>query len=116
MAEHARSDAREGGLSRADARRMWGRSVDVLTRVVRIAGSVCAALLAIHVVFTLGGANPDNGITEFVASAADTLALGFQDLFMPADPQLEVLVNYGTAALFWLVITGIATRILTSLR
>ncbi|MFC7342363.1 hypothetical protein [Saccharopolyspora griseoalba] len=116
MAEDVRSDAREGGLNRADARRMWGRFVDVLTRVVRLAGTVCAALLALHVVLVLGGANPDNGITQFVASAADTLALGFQDLFMPADPQLEVLVNYGAAALFWLLITGIATKILVSVR
>lgn len=95
---------------------MWGKFVDVLTKVVRVVGTICAALLAIHVVLTIGGANPENGITQFVASAADTLALGFQDLFTPADPKLAVLVNYGAAALFWLLITSIATKIIAAVR
>lgn len=116
VTEDVRADAHEGGLRRADLRRGWGRFVDVLIHVVRWAGLVCAALLAIHVILTIGNANPDNGITQFVASTADPLALGFQDLFTPADPQLAVLLNYGIAAVFWLVVTSLATRILTALR
>lgn len=88
----------------------------MLIQVVRWAGLVCAALLAIHVILTIGNANPDNGITQFVASVADPLALGFQGLFTPEDPQLAVLLNYGIAALFWLIITSIARRILVALR
>lgn len=116
VAEEVRSEASERGFTRADARRMWTRFVDVLIRVVRLVGVICAALLAIHVVFAIAGANPANGITQFVRNAAENLALGFQTLFTPADPVLEVILNYGTAALFWLVITGIATRILAAIR
>lgn len=87
----------------------------MLTAAVRLFGIFCAALLAVHVVLTLGNANPDNGITSFVSSWADPLALGFQDLFAPADPEMAVLVNYGIAAIFWLVATSLATRILRSL-
>ncbi|WP_425474155.1 hypothetical protein [Saccharopolyspora dendranthemae] len=116
VTEDVRAGAHEGGVRRADLRRGWSRFVDVLIQVVRWAGLVCAALLAIHVILTIGNANPDNGITQFVASVADPLALGFQDLFTPEDPQLAVLLNYGIAALFWLIITSIARRILVALR
>ncbi|RRO15102.1 hypothetical protein EIL87_17655 [Saccharopolyspora rhizosphaerae] len=116
MTEDVRAGAHEGGLRRADLRRGWGRFVDVLIQLVRWFGLVCAALLAIHVILTIGSANPDNGITQFVTSVADPLALGFQDLFTPEDPQLAVLLNYGIAAIFWLFITSIATKILAAVR
>ncbi|MER6989657.1 hypothetical protein ABT337_23575 [Saccharopolyspora hirsuta] len=102
-------------MRRADVRRAWHRGLGVLISVVRWFGTAAAALLAVHVILTIGNANPDNGITKFVASWAEWLALGFQDLFMPADPKLEVLVNYGVAALFWLVIASLATRVLSAL-
>lgn len=51
-----------------------------------------------------------------MSSSAESLALGFQDLFVPADPELAVLLNYGCAALFWLITTSIAARAIHSLR
>ncbi|MGP4018380.1 hypothetical protein [Saccharopolyspora sp. 5N708] len=115
MAEDVSTGAHEGGLRRVDLRRARARAVGALITAVRLVGSACAALLAIHVVLTLGNANPDNGITRFVAYWADPLALGFQDLFVPADPKLAVLLNYGIAALFWLVAMSMATKILRAL-
>ncbi|MCI2423668.1 hypothetical protein MOQ72_40310 [Saccharopolyspora sp. K220] len=115
MAEDVSMGAHEGGVRRADLRRAWVRAVGVLITAVRLVGNACAALLAIHVVLTVGSANPENGITRFVASWADPLALGFQDLFMPDDPKAAVLVNYGIAALFWLLATSLAIKILRAL-
>ncbi|HEY3261580.1 MAG TPA: hypothetical protein VGJ95_15155 [Pseudonocardiaceae bacterium] len=91
------------------------RAFGVLTTVVRTIGGAAALILVAYIVLTLGGANPDNGITKFVASWADTLAFGFRDLFTPADDALRVVVNYGLAALFWLIITGVVTRLLRRL-
>ncbi|CAL99625.1 hypothetical protein A8924_0671 [Saccharopolyspora erythraea NRRL 2338] len=95
-----------------DAARARVRVAGALIAVVRWIGTLAAALLALHVVLTLGGANPDNSIARFVADWAQPLALGFSDLFVPQDPQLAILLNYGIAALFWLVATSIAVRIL----
>ncbi len=95
-----------------DGARARARVVEVLTAVVRGGGTLVAALLAVHVVLTVGGANPDNGITRFVAAWAEPLALDFNDLFAPADPQLAVLLNYGIASLFWLLVTSMAVRII----
>jgi len=88
------------------------RAVGVLATVIRAVGGAAAIILVAYIVLTLGGANPDNGITKFVAGWADNLALGFRDLFTPADANLRVIVNYGLAALFWLAVTGVITRIL----
>lgn len=91
------------------------RVADVLVTVVRWLGNSAAVLLTIHVVLTVFDANPDNGITRFVRDWARPLALGFDNLFTPADPQLAVLINYAIAALFWLFATSLAIRILRAL-
>ncbi|WP_199444032.1 hypothetical protein [Umezawaea beigongshangensis] len=71
-----------------------------------------AVVLVLHVLLTVGGANPDNGITRTAAEFAQPLALGFKDLFTPEDPKLNVLVNHGIAALFWLVARSLVLRLI----
>lgn len=95
-----------------DLAKIRSRTGEIVATVVRWFGSLVAILMVAQVVLTLGGANPDNGITRFVTAWAKPLALGFADLFAPADPQLAVLINYGIAALFWLFVTSIAVRII----
>ncbi|HEY8371125.1 MAG TPA: hypothetical protein VIL00_00095 [Pseudonocardiaceae bacterium] len=80
--------------------------------VVRWLGNLAAMLLTMHVVLTIAGANPDNGITRFVAHWAEPLALGFRDLFLPSDAELRVLVNYGIAAVFWLVVASLGGKLI----
>ncbi|WP_329054193.1 hypothetical protein OG738_13925 [Amycolatopsis sp. NBC_01488] len=95
-----------------DWRQTGGRVASVVASIVRWVGLIFAALLVIHVIFTVGSANPDNGIVSFVKSWADSLALGFSDLFTPSDAKLRVLVNYGIAAIFWLVVSGILAKVI----
>ena len=89
--------------------------VGVVASVVRWAGLLFALVLVVHVLLTVGSANPANGITRFFASAADPLALAFKSLFMPENAQLRVLVNYGLAALFWLVVSSVLSRLIRRL-
>ena len=113
-----------GGSPAGRERRHRRRSVDlaelrtrtcrVVEIVVRWVGTLLSLLMVAHVVLAVGGANPDNVITRFVAEWAKPLALGFSDLFTPADPKLAVLVNYGIAAVFYLFATSIAVRIVRS--
>jgi hypothetical protein len=119
MGEHAESSStpssEETEVSRrtpVDWRRTGGRIASVVASIVRWIGLIFAALLVIHVIFTVGSANPDNGIVSFVKSWADSLALGFSDLFTPSDEKLRVLVNYGIAAIFWLVVSGVLAKII----
>jgi hypothetical protein len=89
--------------------------VGVLAGVARWVGLAFAVVLAAHVLLTVGNANPDNAITRFFSTAADPLALAFKNLFTPENPELRVLVNYGLAALFWLVVSSILSRLIRRL-
>ena len=89
--------------------------VGVLAGVVRWAGLLFALVLVVHVLLTVGHANPENGITEFFSAAADPLALAFKSLFTPANTELRVLVNYGLAALFWLIVSSVLSRLIRRL-
>ncbi|MEC3975114.1 hypothetical protein [Amycolatopsis sp. H20-H5] len=117
MAEHAESSEkaeREAPPKRADIN--WGKTREqvfsVLASIARWVGLVFAALLVLHIIFVIGEANGDNGIVSFVRGWADSLTLGFKDMFTPADAKLRVLINYGIAAVFWLVVSVIVARIL----
>lgn len=89
--------------------------VGVVAGVVRWAGLLIALVLVVHVLLTVGGANPDNGITSFFSTTADWFVLAFKDLFTPENAELRVLVNYGLAALFWLVVSGVLARLIRRL-
>lgn len=89
--------------------------VGFLAGLVRWLGLIFAIVLVIHVILVVGKANPDNGITEFFAGAAEPLALGFRSLFTPENPELRVLINYGLAALFWLVASAVLARLIRRL-
>lgn len=111
MAEHAEHTARET-QPRRSAGEIRAQVVGILAGVVRWIGLIFALVVAVHVVLVVGNANPANGITSFVKSWAEPLALGFKNLFTPADPKLNVLVNYGIAALFWLIVSSVLARII----
>ncbi len=88
------------------------RFVSILAAIVRWVFLLFALVLVLHVVFTIAHANEDNGIVSFVRGWADPLALGFKDMFQPDDAQLKILVNYGIAAIFWLIVSSLGAAII----
>jgi hypothetical protein len=94
--------------------RTRAKALGSLASVVRWVGLAAAVILVIHVLLVAGEANPANWIAQSVGNLADVLSLGFKDLFnKPADDlKLRVLINYGIAAVFWLVVTGLLSRVL----
>ncbi|MGH3548772.1 MAG: hypothetical protein ACRDQU_11810 [Pseudonocardiaceae bacterium] len=103
------------GTSRTSVRGKRTRISAVLATLVRIVGGLFVLILVAHVLLTLGDANPANPITMFVGYWADRLQLGFRGLFNPADARTRLVVNYGLAAAFWLVVTWILVRLLRRL-
>lgn len=103
---------RRAAAERMRWRRAKDRTVGLLASVVRWIGLVFAAILVLHVIFVIGDANPDNGIVSFVTSWSDSLSLGFNDLFTPDDEKLRVLINYGIAAIFWLIVSAVLAKII----
>lgn len=99
------------GSSRTSVRGTRTRIAAVLATVIQIVGGLFVLILVAHVVLTLGEANPTNGITRFVAYWADRLQLGFRGLFTPADARVRIVVDYGLAAAFWLVVSWVLVRL-----
>jgi hypothetical protein len=109
MAEHS-----EATTSRGFAE-VGGKIARILADLVRWAGLIVVIILVVRVLLTVGGANPNNGITSFITSVSDPLAWGFKDLFTPSDAKLRVLVNYGIAAIFWLIVSSIIAKLIRRL-
>ena len=88
------------------------QGLGIIATIVRIVGLVIVALLVGHIVLTLLDANPQNFLTEFVSNWAAQFNLGLGDLFTPEQPKMAVTLNYGVAAILWLLVTTVVIRLL----
>ena len=84
-----------------------GRAVqtilNALAAIARLVGSLFAVVLLIRVGLAFVAVNPHNVIVEWIVGFSDAIVLDFRDLFLPSDPRIGLAVNYGLAAVFWLV-------------
>ena len=117
MAQYASADTAEQRRSHTgeDLRALTRKVLTVAASVIRILTVVFAAILVVHVVLTVAGANPANGITIFFSDLANNLTLGIGDLFLPASESLKVILNFGLAAVVWIAIGIIVSRLLNAL-
>ncbi|RLK59954.1 hypothetical protein [Actinokineospora cianjurensis] len=95
---------------------VWSRTVGVLAGVVRWVGLIAAAILVAHVVLVMADASRANPLTAEVRGVAGVLALAFKSLFTLEDTKLGVLLNYGIAAVFWLVASSVVAKLIRRLR
>lgn len=79
-------------------------------RVITGIGALFALIEVVFILLNLFGANAGNAFYKFVQSIADPLALFFPGLFNVANHNWAIIVTYGLAAAFWLVVTGIIAR------
>lgn len=79
-------------------------------RIIVGIGALFAVIEVVYILMNLFGANHSNSFFQFIRSLAEPLALFFPGLFTFANNHLETIVNYGLAAVFWLVVTGIIAR------
>ncbi|MCP2164550.1 hypothetical protein [Goodfellowiella coeruleoviolacea] len=82
-------------------------------RVIRLIGTVFAAFEVLYILLVLFNANPDNPFFVLVRQLAEPLALWFPGLFQLGSQPLDVLVNYGLAAVFWLLVAGLLARVVS---
>ncbi|MGQ0481276.1 MAG: hypothetical protein ACT4O0_09655 [Pseudonocardia sp.] len=88
---------------------MARRGTYAVVSVLRVIGLVIVAFLVLHILLVVFDANQANQFATFIRAGADTFSLGLTDLFVPENPKVAVAVNYGIAALIWLIITNIVT-------
>ena len=111
----AESEKEASGSSRqrsVDVGEIAWRTGNVLATVVRTLALLFAVVLVVNVVLVLVGVNPANGVAQFVGAVADVVILGFRDLFLPADPSMMLIVNSAIAAIFWVFVGELGSRVI----
>jgi hypothetical protein len=82
-------------------------------RVVFGVTALFALIEAVYILLIVLGANAANGFFTFIKSLAEPLALFFPGLFATGNYNLDIILNYGLAAVFWLVVGAILARIIS---
>lgn len=91
------------------------RRTDTATIVARVVVGVTggvALVFALHIFLSLADANENNGFVQFVYGLARVLVLGFGDVFTPDDAKIGLVLNYGFAAVVYLVIGQLIAKVL----
>jgi hypothetical protein len=88
------------------------RTGNVLATVVRTLALLFALVLVVNVVLVLVGVNPANGVAQFVSGVANIVIVGFRDLFIPTSPVLMLVVNSLVAAVFWVFVGELLSRLI----
>jgi hypothetical protein len=91
------------------------RVFTLLATIVRVVCSVIAALIVIHAVFVLFEANPQNLLVRFTAGWRDTFGWFTKDLFTPSDKKIGEAINDGLAALIWVVVGSLLSKLIVRL-
>ena len=83
-----------------------------LARIVRSLAGIIALIIVVAIVLFLVGANPSNQIVSAIHDAGAWLAGPFKNLFSIHDPKLAMAVNWGLAALAYLIVGHIIASLL----
>ena len=103
--------ARRGGSRGAgDVRRLDGGAA--AARVVQLIASAVAAVLVVGILLVLLGANQQNDLVGAVLDAGRWLAGPFENLFELDSRKAEIAVNWGIAAVVYVLIAQLVARLL----
>lgn len=82
------------------------RTNEGTARIIGGVGTLFAIVEAAYILLFVLGADQTNKLFTLIKSWADPLALFFPGLFHTDSVKLDVVINYGLAAIFWLVVTS----------
>ena len=78
--------------------------------ITTIAG-VIAGVIILGIVLVLIKANPNNQIVDFILDVGRFLTKPFHNLFPQDDPRQDILVNWGIAAIVYLIVGALLARL-----
>lgn len=85
---------------------------DTIAAIIRVVTGLIVTIFVLHVLFVVLHANRGNDFVSIVYTLAKTFVLGLGDVFTPRDAVLGVVLNYGLAALVYLVVGHLIVRAL----
>jgi|SRR5437588_7848714 len=84
----------------------------LLARVIRTVAGVVAALIVAAILLRVLGANPHNAVVRDIHDAGRALVGPFDGLFSIKSANLAMAVNWGLAAIVYLVLGGFIARLI----
>ena len=106
-----RSYRQRGAFSRGS-----GAVLGTLARVVRLIVGIVVLIIVAGIVLVLLKANPTNAIVSDVHDAARWFAGPFDGIFSLHNARVALAVNWGLAAVVYLIVGGLIARLLSSRR
>lgn len=109
MAHALRRPYRQSG-----ARGAWaaGSAMLAIARLVRLVATIVVLIIVAAIVLRLIGANPGNAIVHDIHSVGATLAGPFKNVFTIKNPKTSMVVNWGLAAVVYLLVGHLIARLL----
>jgi hypothetical protein len=108
--------SRRRGSARRDAVGARGpAAADLLARVVRIVAGIVAAIIVAGILLVVLKANPTNSVVSAGHDTARTLVGPFDGMFSFDSAKVAVAVNWGIAALVYLVVGALIARLIEGL-
>ena len=104
-----RSYRQRGAFSRGT-----GAVMGTLSRVVRLIVGIIVLIIVAGIVLVLLKANPANTIVSDVHDAARWFAGPFDGIFSFHNARVALAVNWGLAAVVYLIVGGLIARLLSS--
>jgi hypothetical protein len=93
----------------------FASAAGALARLVSLAAWIVAAIIAAGILLTVLNANQSNDIVSAVRDAAKALAGPFDGMFTLDDPDATIAVNWGIAAVVYLIVGAIVARLIALL-
>lgn len=91
------------------------RGSSTAASLISTVGGLFALIEVVYILLQVFNANPVNKLFTFIKSMAEPLALFFPGLFTIGNHNLDVILTYGLAAVFWLVVCGFLARLVARL-
>jgi hypothetical protein len=82
-----------------------------IARIVSAIFAVIAIILIVHIILVFADASTTSTIVKDIATAASDLAWFFKTLFTTSSAKLTVFLDYGLAALAYLLVGGVLVRL-----
>ncbi|GAA1679257.1 hypothetical protein GCM10009830_27920 [Glycomyces endophyticus] len=82
------------------------RHNSLIAHVITIVFGLIALIILLHLAFVLLEANPGNPLVNIIGDMANWFSWLFRDMFTIDDPKVRAVVNYGLAALVYLLVGG----------
>jgi hypothetical protein len=79
----------------------------LVARLVRLVAGLVVLVIAVAIVLRVLGANRSNSIVSDIHDAGRALVGPFKNLFTLKDAKADIAVNWGIAALIYLIVGGL---------